>query len=181
MGFFFTQQKESLTVIGKSKLLSQDLFYNFGSRYSDLLIVSEFYTYHRYEICCMINRSEYVQCTYIVFQIGGIQQLRGPNFTQFWPPPSSSGHVCTWCNIYSLYTWLSVKFLLTPYLPPTCPRSSWMTPWYNKLGQVGCGVFITDTKLAWCWHKKWMYHKEFFVHSWSKMLHHALMWLYKTQ
>ena len=41
----------------------------------------------------------------ISFIYGAIQQLRGPNFTQFWPSPSPlpSGKLWTFYMIYSLY------------------------------------------------------------------------------
>ena len=57
-----------------------------------------------------------------------IQQIRGPNFTQFWSPTP-----CEWTlfrdilhDTYPLFTWP-----WTFYWPPTpfsCPRSYWMPP-----------------------------------------------------
>ena len=49
---------------------------------------------------------------------GGIQYLRGPNFTQFWPPTPSSGQLMYILHTtYPLCTWPSMDFLLTTYLP----------------------------------------------------------------
>ena len=64
-----------------------------------------------------------------------IQQLRGPNFTQFWPPspPSSSGQLWTFYMIPTLCL-LTKRGLSTDsiyYWPPplsSCWSSYWMTP-----------------------------------------------------
>ena len=66
-----------------------------------------------------------------------IQQLRGPNFTQFWPPTPLEWTIDDILhNTYPLSTWLSINFLCTDHLPTSsCPRS-WMTPepkYYQKL------------------------------------------------
>ena len=63
-------------------------------------------------------------------KIGGIQQPRRPNLTQFWPHPprvDKNGHF----THYPLsHTWLHVDFPLTPLTPTPsfCPRSYWMPP-----------------------------------------------------
>ena len=60
-----------------------------------------------------------------------IQQLRGPNDTQFWPPTLlewTIGNILH--NTYSLFTWPSMDFLLTTYpRPSSFPHSYWMSPW----------------------------------------------------
>ena len=60
---------------------------------------------------------------------GVIQQLRGPNFTQFWSPPSSSGQL--WA-IYMIPTLcrVTMRELSTDPGPSlsSCPRSYVMTP-----------------------------------------------------
>ena len=58
---------------------------------------------------------------------GGIQQLRGPNFTQFWPPsPQVDKH---WYFTYYLpfVTWPPWTFY-GPHTPSSCPHSYWMPP-----------------------------------------------------
>ena len=45
----------------------------------------------------------------------GIQQLRGPNFTQFWPPTPPRVDILH--NTYSLFRWPSMEFLLTTHPP----------------------------------------------------------------
>ena len=62
---------------------------------------------------------------------GGIQQLRGPNFIQFWPQPPSGGQKWTLsCDP----TW---TFHLHPP-PSSCPRSYWMTLWlFMRGGSLG--------------------------------------------
>ena len=60
-----------------------------------------------------------------IYRLGVIQQLRGPNFTQFWPPPPSNGQLRTFYTIP-----LSRDQAWTHYWPPppsSCPRSYWMT------------------------------------------------------
>ena len=46
---------------------------------------------------------------------GVIQQLRGPSFTQFWPPPHSSGQLWTF---YMISTLLTIDQEWTLYCPP---------------------------------------------------------------
>jgi hypothetical protein len=51
-----------------------------------------------------------------------IQQIFGPNFTLFWPPSLSKTivsilHTTYKCATYPLFTWPSIYFLVTTYLP----------------------------------------------------------------
>ena len=46
---------------------------------------------------------------------GGIQQLRGPNFTQFWTPPPSSGQTWTFHILSTFCHVTPVDFLRTPF------------------------------------------------------------------
>ena len=65
----------------------------------------------------------------------GIQQLRGQNSTNFWPPPPhthtlSSGQKLTFYKLSTLYLVIPVDFLLTPtplFLSTYVP-SYWMPP-----------------------------------------------------
>ena len=68
---------------------------------------------------------------------GVIQQLRGPNFTQFWPPTLLE---CTIKDIlytsYRLFSWPSVD-LSTDHQPnSSCPHSYWMTPWQAPFAEL---------------------------------------------
>ena len=70
---------------------------------------------------------------YVSYQKGGIQQLRGPNFTQFCPPTPFEWQKWT---LYILSTLCHVthRGLSTDPPPPSsCPRTYWMPPkrsWY---------------------------------------------------
>ena len=61
---------------------------------------------------------------------GGIQQLRGPNFTQFWPPTrppwvDNYGHF----TYYQIFVHVTKRGLSKDHLPTSfCPRSYWMPP-----------------------------------------------------
>ena len=59
--------------------------------------------------------------------LGVIQQLRGPNFTQFWPPPPEVDKILH--TIYPLSR-DSLKLSTDPptYPPSSCPRRYWIPP-----------------------------------------------------
>ena len=85
--------------------------------------------------------------TYFNFQVifqkpkGVIHHLRGPNFTQFWPPPPSSGQLWTF---YMMPILLSRAQVWTLYRPPpsSCPRSYWMTPKNDQKGKILLFFFL---------------------------------------
>ena len=64
--------------------------------------------------------------------LGVIQQLCGPSFIQFWPPPP-----LVWTLMHILHN-MYLPFITWPPIPPwsfywppphsSCPRSFWMTP-----------------------------------------------------
>ena len=77
--------------------------------------------------------------------LGVIQQLRGPNFTQFWPPTLLEWTIGNnFHNTYSLLTWPSVDFLLTTYSPL---RSYWMPP---KICVIYVALYIYYIIMAQC-------------------------------
>ena len=79
---------------------------------------------HNASLCWLCKCCTYYRSTGLIHQpshsfLGLIQQLRGPNFTQFWPPSPLSPRVdCGHFTWYLPYlTWPSVEFLLTPSPP----------------------------------------------------------------
>ena len=75
----------------------------------------------------------------------GIKLLRGPNFTQFWPPTLLEWTIGNnFHNTYSLLTWPSVDFLLTTYSPL---RSYWMPP---KICVIYVALYIYYIIMAQC-------------------------------
>ena len=78
------------------------------------------------------------------------QQLRGTNFTQFWPPTPLEWTVFT----YRLPFHLTKSGLSTDHLPTSsCPRSYWMTPqdkifglFLTLVGEVGLGFIFWSEK-----------------------------------
>ena len=84
----------------------------------------------RLKTLTFINRKEKLdQRSSQVVKLGVIQQLRGPNFTQFWPFPPSSGQLWTFHMIPTLCH-MTKRGLSTDPLPPPsfCSRSYWMSP-----------------------------------------------------
>ena len=67
---------------------------------------------------------------------GGIQQLRGPNFTKFQPPPPPSSGQKWICYIQSILCHVTPRGLYLTPSPSSCPRSYWMTP-NKKIAKLG--------------------------------------------
>ena len=78
-----------------------------------------------------------------MFAQGVIQQLRGPSFTQFWPPSLE------WTIVAILH---DTSVLCTDPLPPPSSgsRSYWMTPKHNGRWWT-CFFSILNLRPAWEW------------------------------
>ena len=63
--------------------------------------------------------------------LGVVQQLRGPNFTQLWPPQVD---YCGHFPYYLPFFHVTKHVFSTDHLPTSsCPRSYWMTPQQSLL------------------------------------------------
>ena len=76
-----------------------------------------------------------------------IQQIRGPKFTQFWPPTPSGGQLLTF---YILNTTLSSHDQAwTKFSASSCPRRYWMTP--RRLPKLFAKLPQRLAALSWKW------------------------------
>ena len=84
-----------------------------------------------------------------LFARGGIQQLRGPYFTQFWPPPLLEWTIVDIlkCMIPTLCHMTKRGFSTDPLPTSSCPRNYWMTPSAKYCFQHQKQDFILSSKL----------------------------------
>ena len=106
--WYISPSKQPISIVDLPKQITSFSFCNFLYRFQQPPSRPK-------KIKCHENNDEAMQ---FLFGQWVIQQLRGPNFIQFWPPiPLEWTIVDILHTIYPLFTWQNVDFLLTTYLP----------------------------------------------------------------